>query len=173
MAPISSELAPSWLSRRGASTSSTPNPSPATVVSQRPVATPRSLTEANAAASPCGSVLAGAATRKFAAIRTVPNTAAAENVGPVPIWFAIDPTTGPNSAPPIAAPSAVPSSSPRRSVGAELAIHAIPAAQVLAPPIPCTNRAASSTTSVLDQANSSVEALIKIRPNSTPRRAPR
>jgi hypothetical protein len=171
---ITRALAPSWLSRSGASTSITPNARPATAVSHRPTATCRSLTAAKAAARPCGSEFCcGAAIVKFTTMSPAPNTAAAENAGPVPIWLATAPITGPNSAPPTAAPRAVPSSSPRRSSGAALASQAMPAAQVQAPPTPWTSRAESSTSAVPDQPNSKVDALIKTSPIATPRRAPR
>jgi hypothetical protein len=61
---------------------------------------------------------------------------AAENVGPVPIWLATHPTTGPNSAPTTAAANAMPSNSPRRLSGAAVDSQASPAAHVQAPATP-------------------------------------
>jgi len=106
------------------------------------------------------------------AIRIAPAKEAAENAGPVPTAFATAPTTGPNSAPITAAPSAVPSNSPRRSSGAAVASHARPAAQVHAPPIPWTNRAASSTAVAELQPKTSVAALIRASPSSATARSP-
>lgn len=101
-----------------------------------------------------------------------PKTAAALNAGPVPARLAAAPTTGPSSAPTTDSPSAVPSSSPRRDSGATSASQASPAAQVHAPAMPCTSRAASSSQTDDDQPNTRVATLIKVSPTRTTRRAP-
>src|ERR1022692_4721828 len=54
VAPMISAVAPRWLSRSGASTSTAPNAMPASIVSHRPVATCRSCTAGQAARRPCG-----------------------------------------------------------------------------------------------------------------------
>ncbi len=172
MAPISSVPAPSAASRSGASTSTTPNASPASRVSHRPPAA-RGLPRAGSAARrPCGSGGAGLGTKNAVPIRMTPATAAAANAGPVPTWPATTPTTGPNSAPTTAAPSAMPSSSPRRSDGAEVAIQAIAAAQVHAPARPWTNRAASSATADEAKPKTSVDTLIMASPSTATTRSP-
>ena len=103
---------------------------------------------------------------------TTPATAATPKAIRVPTSSATAPTTGPNSAPTTAAPSAVPSSSPRRSAGALVASQASPAAQVQAPPRPCTMRAASSTTPIDVQPKISVETLMRSSPSTTTGRQP-
>ncbi len=173
VAPMSRALAPSRLSRSGASTSSTPNAIPATVVSHMPSLTGASRSAGQAARSPCGAAPAGAGTTKAVTMSMAPPTAAAENAGPVPTWLATAPTTGPNSAPPTAAPIAMPSSSPRRSAGATVVSQARPAAQVHAPPRPWTKRAASRTPAADDQPKSRVDVLINASPSSVTRLAPR
>ena len=134
-------VTPRFASRSGASTSSTPNARPASIVSHSPMPSRRSPIAVNASRSPCGTASRGAGTANAAAISSPPATAALANAGPVPTTSAIAPTTGPNSAPPTAAPMAVPIISPRRSGGASVASQAMPPAQVHAPPTPCTNRA--------------------------------
>ncbi len=161
-----------WDSRSGASTSTTPKASPASMVSQRPILTRPSRNAGRTSRRLCGSGGCGGGTRNATPMRITPATAAAEKAGPVPTCPATAPTTGPNSAPTTAAPSAVPSSSPRRSGGAARAIQAIAAAQVQAPASPCTNRAVSSTTAAEAKPNTSVDALIKPRPSRATTRSP-
>ena len=91
----------------------------------------------------------------------------------MPTCPATAPTTGPNSAPTTAAARPVPSSSPRRSAGAALAIQAMAAVQVHAPPRPWTNRAASSTGAAVAKPKTSVDTLIRARPSSATVRSPK
>ena len=132
-----------------------------------------SRTAGSAARSPCGSDLWGAGTRNATTISPIPATAAAAKAGPVPTWPATAPTTGPNSAPITAAARPVPSSSPRRSGGAAVAIQAMAAVQVHAPPRPCTKRAASSTGAAVAKPKTSVDTLIRARPSTATVRSPR
>ena len=158
---------PRFAIRSGASTSSTPNARPASIVSHSPTISRRSTSAVNASRSPCGTASRGAGTANAAAISTPAATAALANAGPVPTSSAIAPTTGPNSAPPTAAPMAVPIISPRRSGGASVASHAMPAAQVHAPPSPCTNRAESRIVAVEAHPKTSVEAAMSASPSRT------
>ena len=153
--------------RSGASTSSTPNARPASMVSHSPTPSRRSRTAVKASRSPCGTASRGAGTANAAAIRTPAATAALANAGPVPTSSAIAPTTGPNSAPPTAAPMAVPISSPRRSGGASVASQAIPPAQVHAPPSPWTNRAESRTVAAEAHPKTSVDTPMRASPSRT------
>src|SRR6185312_12352769 len=126
----------------------TPKAMPDKVTSHIPVASRKSRSAGQTAFRPWGLTGSGAGAAKAATMRAPPATEAAENVAPVPIWFAIPPTTGPNSWPTTAAPTAVPSSSPRLSSGVTVVSQAKPAAQMHDPATPCTNRAASSATAV-------------------------
>jgi hypothetical protein len=172
VAAITVPLAPSRLRRSGASTLTTPKAMPASAISHIPVTSRLSRSAGPAARRPCGSGGRGAGTANAAAIRATPATEAAENAGPVPIWLASAPTTGPKRAPTTAAPSAMPSSSPRRSSGAAADSQARAAAQVQAPATPWTNRALSSTTALDDHPKASVAALISARPSSATIRSP-
>ena len=158
---------PRLASRSGASTSSTPNARPASIVSHNPMLIRRSPRVTNASRSPCGTAWCGAGRVNAITIRTPPATAALANAGPVPTTSAIAPTTGPNSAPPTAAPMAVPIISPRRSGGASVASHAMPPAQVHAPPRPCTNRAEQSTTGIVAHPKTSVDTPMSASPSTT------
>jgi len=158
---------PRFAIRSGASTSTTPNARPASIVSHRPKLSRRSPIAVNASRNPCGTGSRGAGTANAAAISTPPATAALANASPVPISSAIAPTTGPNSAPPTAAPMAVPIISPRRSGGASVASQAMPPAQVHAPPSPCTNRAETSTAAAEANPKTSVEAPMSASPSRT------
>jgi hypothetical protein len=153
--------------RSGASTSSTPNARPASMVSQSPKLSWRSRAAVKAFRSPWATASRGAGTANATAISAPPATAALENAGPVPISSAIAPTTGPNSAPPTAAPMAVPIISPRRSAGASVASQAMPPAQVHAPPRPCTNRAESRTAATEAHPKTSVDAPMSASPSRT------
>ena len=170
--PMTVAVAPSWLSRSGASTSTTPKASPASRVSHRPTLTLRSRSAGQAARSPCGSARCGRGTKNATTIRAAPATAAPAKAGPVPTLVATVPTSGPKSAPTTAAPRAKPSSSPRRSSGAAVASQPSPAAQVQAPASPWTNRAESSTIGADAKPNTSVAALIRASPSSTTSRFP-
>ncbi len=170
VAAMTRAVTPRCAIRSGASTSSTPNARPASMVSHRPAASRRSRTAVKAARSPCGTDSRGAGTANATAISTPPATAALANAGPVPTSSAIAPSTGPSSAPPTAAPMAVPISSPRRSGGASVASQAIPAAQVHAPPRPWTNRAESRIAAAEAQPKTSVDTPIRASPSRTVRR---
>jgi hypothetical protein len=163
-------VTPSRDIRSGASTSSTPNARPASIVSHSPKPIRRSRAARNASRSPCGTAARGAGTPNATAISTPPATAALVNAGPVPISSAIAPTTGPNSAPATAAPMAVPIISPRRSGGASVASQAMPPAQVHAPPTPWTNRAESRTVAAETHPKTSVETIMSASPSTTVRR---
>ena len=160
-------VTPRVASRSGASTSRTPNATPASIVSQSPKLSRRSRAARNASRRPCATASRGAGTPRATAISTPPATAALANAGPVPISSAIAPTTGPKSAPPTAAPMAVPIISPRRSAGASVASQAIPPAQVHAPPKPCTNRAESRTVATEAHPKTSVETPMSASPSRT------
>ena len=165
--------APRRASRSGASTSNTPNAIPASMVSHRPARTCRFLSAGHISCSPCRDDSGAPLIRTAMPMRRAPATAAATNVGPVPTSLATAPTTGPKSAPTTAAPSAMPSSSPRRSAGALVASQARPAAQVQAPPRPCTKRAASSTSALEAQPKANVDTLMRNSPSTTTARQPR
>jgi hypothetical protein len=74
---------------------------------------------------------------------------------------------GPSWTPKMAAPRTPPMTSPRRSRGASPATHAIPPAQVHAPPTPCMKRARSTTTT--DEPNAKARPLkdMSVRPAIT------
>ena len=78
-------LTPRFAIRSGASTSSTPNARPASIVSHSPVLSRRSPRAVNASRSPCGTASRGAGTANAAAISTPAATAALANAGMVPI----------------------------------------------------------------------------------------
>jgi hypothetical protein len=163
---------PSRDSRSGARTSITPKAMPASAISHMPMTTCWSRSAGSAARSGCGASGRGDGITNATPIRAAPAMEAAENAGPVPTALATAPTTGPNSAPITAAPSPVPSSSPRRSSGAAVTSQASPAAQVHAPPMPWTNRAASSTAAAELHPKISVDTLIRARPSTATARSP-
>jgi len=164
---MTSPVTPRFAIRSGASTSSTPNARPASIVSHSPMPSRRSAIAVKASRSPWGTASRGAGTANATAISSPPATAALANAGPVPISSAIAPTTGPNSAPPTAAPMAVPIISPRRSGGASVASQARPPAQVHAPPSPCANRAQSRTAATEAHPKTSVDAPMSASPSKT------
>ena len=78
-------VTPRFAIRSGASTSSTPNARPASIVSHSPVPSRRSPSAVNASRSPCGTASRGAGTANATAISTPATTAALANAGLVPI----------------------------------------------------------------------------------------